>query len=397
MLRIKSLITILVVAILTLTNCHTAKYYVESGDYDGAIDYCIDHLKGHNKKKDDLVKGLELAFQKATERDMRAADALIAEGRSDNWARVYQIHQQIHARQDKVNPLLPLKSKDGYEAKFLFVNIEKLEKESRTNAAEHLYQKAVTALEQGRRGEKSAARDAYNILGELENKYFRDYKNKEAMQQEAREIGVVHVLFEIKNETNRLLPRDFNQRILAISKRDLDSQWRSYDFQAAAGVQYDYKAIFRLNNVDISPERIRERAYTDEREIQDGWEYVYDKRGNVKKDTLGNDIKHPRYILVRANVLEVFQTKAARITGQVDIYDTDRKALLDSSPLATEVLFEHYASTFAGDARALTDESRFRIGNRPAPFPADEDMLAQAADRLKPGISQELRSSSVLR
>jgi hypothetical protein len=397
MFRIKSLIAILAVALLTLTNCHTAKYYVESGDYDGAIDYCVDHLKGHNKKKNDLVKGLELAFQKATERDMRAADALIAEGRSDNWARVYQIHQQIHTRQDKVNPLIPLKSKDGYEAKFLFVNIEKLEQESRTNAAEHLYQKAVTALEQGRRGDKDAARDAYNILEDLENKYFRDYKNKEAMQQEASIIGVVHVLFEVKNETNRLLPRDFNQRVLAISKRDLDSKWRSYDFEPATGVKYDYKAIFRLNNVDISPERIRERSYTDEREIQDGWEYVYDTRGNVKKDSSGNDIKRPRNVLVRANVLEVFQTKAARITGQVDIFDTGKKALLDYNPLATEVLFEHYASTFAGDARALSDKSRCRIGNRPAPFPADEDMLVQAADRLVPGISNGLSSSSVLR
>jgi hypothetical protein len=328
---------------------------------------------------------------------MRAADALIAEGRSDNWARVYQIHQQIHTRQDKVNPLIPLKSKDGYEAKFLFVNIEKLEQESRTNAAEHLYQKAVTALEQGRRGDKDAARDAYNILEDLENKYFRDYKNKEAMQQEASIIGVVHVLFEVKNETNRLLPRDFNQRVLAISKRDLDSKWRSYDFEPATGVKYDYKAIFRLNNVDISPERIRERSYTDEREIQDGWEYVYDTRGNVKKDSSGNDIKRPRNVLVRANVLEVFQTKAARITGQVDIFDTGKKALLDYNPLATEVLFEHYASTFAGDARALSDKSRCRIGNRPAPFPADEDMLVQAADRLVPGISNGLSSSSVLR
>lgn len=397
MFRIKSLIAILAVALLTLTNCHTAKYYVESGNYDGAIDYCVDHLKGHNKKKDDLVKGLELAFQKATERDMRAAGALIGEGRSDNWARVYQIHQQIHARQDKVNPLIPLKSKDGYEAKFLFVNIEKLEQESRTNAAEHLYQKAVTALEQGRRGDKAAARDAYTILGDLHNKYFREYKNKEAMQQEASIIGVVHVIFEVKNETNRLLPRDFNQRILAISKRDLDSKWRSYDFEPATGVKYDYKAIFRLNNVDISPERIRERSYTDEHEIQDGWEYVYDTHGNVKKDSSGKDIKHPRNVLVRANVLEVFQTKAARITGQVDIFDTGNKALLDSNPLATEVLFEHYASTFAGDVRALSDESRCRIGNRPAPFPADEDMLVQAADRLVPGISNGLSSSSVLR
>lgn len=397
MFRIHSLIALVTVAVITLTNCRTAQKYVESGDYDGAIDFCIDRLEGRKKKQDEYVKGLEVAFQKATDRDMRAVSALVAENRADNWDRIYQIYQQIHFRQDKVSPLIPLKSQKGYEAKFLFVNVEKLESEARTNAAEYLYQKAVTALEQGRKGDKAAAREAHYLLRDIEKKYFRDYKNKAAMLDEANVLGVVHIIFEIKNNSDRMLPRDFNQRVLAISKRDLDSQWRSYDFQAAPGVTYDYKAVFRLNNVDISPERIHERAYTDEREIQDGWEYVYDKRGNVKKDSMGNDIKHPRLVIVRADVLEVFQSKAARITGQVDIYDKSGKSLLDSNPLATEVLFENYASTFRGDARALTDQSRSRIGNRPAPFPADEDMLVQAADRLKPGIANGLRSSSVLR
>jgi hypothetical protein len=390
MLRFNLFFAAVLSSLFIMTSCHTAKRYVETGDYDGAIDHCIDKLSGRKKKSEELVKGLELAFQKATDRDMRAADALIAENRPSNWERINQIHRQIKVRQEKVMPLIPLQTKDGYTAKFLFVNIEKLESNSRANAAEYLYNMATEDLQSARKGDKTAAKNAYNTLCELEQKYYNDYKNKEDMKREASALGIVYVIFDIKNESNRLLPRDFNDRVLAISKSDLDTKWRRYHFKTEPGVAYDYKATFRLNNIDISPERIRERIYTDEREVQDGWEYVYDDKGNVKKDTLGKDIKHERWIMVRANVIEVQQSKAARINGYVEVYNANGTQRLESRNVATEILFEHFASTFNGDARALSDQTRCRIGSRPAPFPMDEDMLVQAADRLKPSIAQEL-------
>jgi|GEM_PF-4311208 len=53
-----------------LTACHTAQKYVESGDYDSAIDLCVRKLKGKSKKKLEYVQGLELAFRKAQARDI---------------------------------------------------------------------------------------------------------------------------------------------------------------------------------------------------------------------------------------------------------------------------------------------------------------------------------------
>ena len=125
MIRFNLIFALAMVALFSMTNCRSAQRYVENGDYDAAIDHCVDKLAGKKNKPDDLVKGLELAFKKATDRDMRAVETLTAENRPDNWARINDIHRQIQLRQDKVNPLIPLKSKDGYEAKFMFVNIEK--------------------------------------------------------------------------------------------------------------------------------------------------------------------------------------------------------------------------------------------------------------------------------
>jgi hypothetical protein len=116
----------------------------------------------------------------------------------------------------------------------------------------------------------------------------------------------------------------------------------------------------------------------------------------VLKDSLGNDVKVPRKVIIRADVLEVYQTKAARLSGFVEIYDAERSARLDSENLSTEILFENYASTFKGDRRALSEDSKRRIGNAPMPFPRNEDMLVQAAERLKPNLKDELRRNRAI-
>jgi hypothetical protein len=114
------------------------------------------------------------------------------------------------------------------------------------------------------------------------------------------------------------------------------------------------------------------------------------------KYSLGNDIKTPRMVIIRADILEVFQSKATRIAGSLEIRNHNGQNLLETCEVSTEVLFENYASTFRGDERALTPDSKARIGNRPLPFPRDEDMLTQAADRLKPEVKDELRSSRAI-
>jgi hypothetical protein len=376
--------------------CRSGQKMIESGDYDAAIDFCVHKLRGKKKKKTEYVQGLELAFQKAQTRDLALAERLSAEDRPENWERVHRIHRGIRERQGLVRPLLPLRSEDGYRAQFELIDIAALERESREKAAEYLYNKAEDLIARGERGDKLAAREAYNTLLDLERRYFRDYKEKTRLMNVARDLGTSYVLFEVKNQSNQLLPRAFGERLLAIGKHDLDSEWKSFHFESKPGEQYDYKAVFRVRNIDVSPERVRERLYTDEKEVEDGWEYVLDARGNVLKDTLGNDLKRKRYTRIRADVVEVYQTKAVRLAGFVEVYDAARNNLLDTRDLGTEILFENYASTFTGDRRALSEESCRRIGNRPAPFPMTEEMLTQAAERLKPGLRDELRRNRAI-
>ena len=259
-------------------------------------------------------------------------------------------------------------------------------------AANYLYDCAEDLLRQARRGDRQAARDAYAKLQDLEARYFKNYRNSREMTNEALDLGTTHILFEVRNQSDQVLPRDFNDRILSFSTDDLNSRWKQFHLQATSGATYDYRAQFNVRRVDVSPERVSERAYIDEKEIEDGWEYVLDERGNVKKDTAGNDIKTPRRVRIRANILEVYQFKSVRLAGTLEVFPGDRNERLDAQDFNTEVLFENYASTFQGDRRALSDASRQRIGNRPLPFPPTEEMLIQAAERLKPNLREALRN-----
>lgn len=394
--RIPFALLMLLALVAMLPACRSTQDLIESGDYDGAVSFAVDKLRGKKNKKTEIVRGLELAFSKAQARDLNTARNLAAVDRPENWERINTIHRQISRRQNLVAPLLPLVSKDGYRAKIEFVDIAHMEAESREKAAEYLYVCAEDLIVQAERGDRQAARNAHRMLKDLESRYFKSYRNKDLLLRDAVNLGTTHILFEVRNESNKILPRDFNDRVLAFGASDLESDWKAYHFKPDPKIPVDYRVVFNIRQIDISPERISERAYTDEKEIEDGWEYVLDERGNVKKDTAGNDIKRPRKVRIRADVLEAFQTKAARLTGMLEIYDAVRNTRVHVRDVGTEVLFEHYASTFRGDQRALSKDSRARIGNRPLPFPPDSDMLMQAADRLKPNIRDELRRSRAI-
>ncbi|MCC6410871.1 MAG: hypothetical protein IT270_04385 [Saprospiraceae bacterium] len=392
---LKSALFLLFVAAL-LPACRSSQKMIESGNYDAAIDFCIQKLRGKKNKKNDYVKGLEMAFQKANARDVANIDRLKLQNREENWTQIHDMYTGIERRQKKIRPLLPLRSKSGYTARFTFIDVSREENESREQAAAFLYAKAEALLERGKRGEKLAARDAYYTLRDIEKKYYNTYREKDRLMREARNWGTSFVLFEVKNQSGKILPTHLNDRLGAVADPSLNEEWKEFIFEAENNVDYDYFATLRFRDIDVSPERVHERSYVDEKRIQDGWEYEYDSKGNVKKDSLGNDIKNPKFVIIRAEVLEVFQSKAARVGATLDIVDGATRKRLDSSDMSTEVLFENYASTFRGDKRALSEESKQRIGNRPLPFPTDADMILQAADRLKPQLRDALRRSNAI-
>jgi hypothetical protein len=116
-----------------------------------------------------------------------------------------------------------------------------------------------------------------------------------------------------------------------------------------------------------------------------------DAHGNVKKDSLGNDIKHPKYKNITCNVVETHLTKSARVGGSLDYWDNHSNQLFKTDNIAADSFFEDgIVVVLGGDVNALKPETRAKVGRRPAPFPNSFDMLLQAGANLKDMVKKIL-------
>lgn len=378
---------------LIMSSCASPQKLVERGDYDRAIEVAVKRLAGKKNKKVKYVQALENAFAKAQQDDMDEAERLKRSGRAENWEYVLAIYEGIELRQDMVSPLLPLIDKEGIKANFRFIRTAALIDEALDKTVEYYYNSGKQLLASARNyNNKYDARKAYNEFQQIKN-YRRDYKDVNALLNEAIDLGTTHILFDVRNQSSTLIPRGIIEDLKRINVKDLEGPWQEYHVSNTAGFEIDYKVVMNITHVEVSPGFIKEREYVDSREIVDGWEYVLDERGNVMKDSLGNDIKVDRKVVVSANVIEVYQHKAATISARIDVLDENRNELLDSHNLAVDAIFENYASTFQGDKRALSKETKRRIGNRPVDFPQDAALLYEAAESLKPAMRNKLSAT----
>lgn len=379
--------------LFSLSACISPEKLLENGNYDAAIEVAIRRLAGKKNKKAKHLRALEGAFAKANQRDLATAERLKRQGRPENWARIHQHYLNIRHRQEAVAPLLPLVSKEGLRANFQFVKVDELEMESREKAAEFHYAEAKRLLRQARQGEdRLAARRAYAEL-ERVAQYLQRYRDIEQLREEALYLGTTHILVRMRQDAPVALPRAFEQELTALAVQDLNTRWKVYHTRPVEEVAYDYEVVMRINRIEVSPGIIREREYEESAIVEDGWEYLLDEQGNVAKDSLGNDIKVAREVQARAWVLENYQHKTAQVGGRLEFYDRATDNLIHSEPLFAEAVFENYAATFRGDKRALSKQSRQRIGNQPVPFPPEEALLLQVVEQLKPFIKREIAST----
>ncbi len=374
------------------TSCSSVRKMVDKGEYDDAISYSVRKLQGKKNKKRKYVEALEKAFAKVTQRDMNKIAFLKQQKDGNYWGDIFDIVMNIDARQKRIDPLLPLESEDGYQAKFKFVRVEPLLIESGNNASDYLYKKAQRLLQDAEKGDKIAARKAFETLDEIK-KYKSIYKDVVKLKQKAYDLGQDYVLIDVKNYSNIVLPKDFYRDVKNINTQDLNEMWLKFFTKEDKPMdEFDYVIDLNINEILISPDREKEREFEETKKIKDGFTYLYDKNGNVKKDSLGNDIKEERYTIAKAKVFELYRNKIATVRGDIVIKDLNRVTNYKSVPVNVDAVFESYASRFEGDKRALSEETKNRLRTVPQPFPPNGELLMMAVDDLKNMLLQEIKN-----
>ncbi len=375
-----------------LTGCNTAERMLDEGDYDGLIELANRKMKGKKNKPDKYVIAAEDAFKRVTKRDMDRIAMLQRRGTASDWERVIYIAEDIDRRQRLLEPMLPLVGKDGYRARFEFVNTEEILGYAANEVVDRLYHEANELLLQARGGDKISARQAYDQYSRIFD-YTSVYRNALTLREEALALGTSHVRIVQVNNAAQLMPEYMSEMLL----QDFpvaDAFWTKFVFEDDTATNADVEARFEITSVNVSPESVRVERNTRTRRIEDGWEYVLDVNGTVSKDSLGNDIRETRYTTVRADVIRTYQAKDARIEALLHITDLSTGRTIASRPLYAIAQFRHTARTFIGDERALRSSERRFV--RMESFPSDDQLLLRAINELKPKFVRELTRNRYL-
>ena len=377
-------------AILTLS-CRSVDKMIDEGDFDTAIAKAAHKIRGKNHLKEKYVLAIEAAFKKAVDNDMGWIQKWYDSDRASDWYRVIERIRKIESRQDIVSPLLPLESPEGYKANFAFVKTGGIMKNAIAQFQNLTYRDAGYLMQQARLGNKPNAREAYETIDRLWE-FNSDYLDARNLQKEAEQLGVSHIAVQIENATFARIPESLLDDILF--RNFEDEKWIKYHFEHPIPF-LDREIKLVINHVEIGPERIQERFFVDTKEIEDGFEYVLDQKGNVLKDSLGNDVKKTLYRQIKARVVETHQLKTGFVSGHIQ-HKIIATGKIYQIPFENDVVFEHYSATFKGDRRALTEDSKRFLDQVPLPFPDDQQMLLDLVNALRPIIGSKIRNLNLL-
>jgi hypothetical protein len=366
-----------------LGSCTNINKLIDKGEYDTAIDKLVHKLEGKKDKKKELVLSLEYAFQKAQDRDLKKEKSLRDENLPENWTTIYALHNLISDRQSKIEPLIPLQSQDGYQATFKLVNIEELKKESKKNTADYYYQSALSLIDDARKTlDKNAARKAHDNLERIDG-LFSQYKDKEQLKKIAYSLGLENFLIKIVNNTRNIIPENIETELLKISTAGLNQKYKNFDVKPNPSIQYDYNIIINLTQLEFSPERERTRVYDDTNE-KETEEVLKDRNGKPKRDSLGKEIKQKVKTKYVASIEEITQSKSVQLGGRLEYVHALTGNLDFSKPINVEGIFEnHYARLIKGDRDFVTDDCRKKLNGKMLPFPSNESLLLDAAEKMK--------------
>ncbi|MGJ8666356.1 MAG: hypothetical protein ACSHW7_08330 [Patiriisocius sp.] len=386
--------TIVIVAFL-FASCNSTKRnmrLLNEGEYEQAIELAVKKLQKDRsaEKNDARIILLEQAFAKAIDEDTRSISFLKKQNTPQAARKIYYTYQNMEYYQNTIRPLLPLYSSSlNRNANFKMKDYSNDILLAKENYLKALYQEADIYMNRQTIDDYRTAYNIYCDIAEIQS----NYKDVAQLRGDARFYGTDFVHVRLNNRSGQIIPLRLERDLLDFNTYGLDDFWTQYHAVKERDIDYNFGVDFDIREISVAPERLSEVEERRSKRIKDGWEYLYDRNGNVRKDSLGNDIKVDKYITVNARVTYTTQTKAALIGGDVVYNDLVSNRILNRYPMASEFVFENLFAKFRGDKRALTSEDRKFLNNNYIPFPSSEQMVFDVGEDLKLRLKDILKSN----
>jgi len=376
----KRIVPIIILTIL-LSGCGSSKKQLEKGNYDAAIQKAVKQLR---KDPTDVkqIDILDQAYKVANEQDNERVRMLKMEGKPNNWDEIYLVYKALNDRQSLVRTVTPLKS-NGRTVDFPYVDYMPDMVNAKRKAADFYYAHGDELM---KTGVKESYRQAFAEYVRAKE-YVGDYEGIDGKIQDAKLKGMSTVFISLQNTSMLKFPKEFEDDLLALDLPRLNSEWVEYYTQNFNdNTQYDYYINVNVKHIIVSPDQSAQRDSVIKKTIEDGFTYVLDKKGNVMKDTLGNDLKQKKYKTLQCALVETIQSKTCHIDGDIDVIQMNPNKELKKDPIGAQSNFENISSRALGDVQALNAQQLERTKTSIIPFPTDIEMVIRCSQSLKMAI-----------
>jgi hypothetical protein len=376
------------ILIIILSGCGSSKKQLEKGNYDAAIDKSVKQLRKDRSDKKQIPI-LESAYKIANEQDNERIRFLKMEAKPNNWDEIYQIYKRLSDRQSLVRTVTPLND-GGRSVEFPYVDYMQDMVAAKQKAADFYYGHGMELMKSNI---KESYRQAYYEFIRAKD-YVGDYEGIDNKIIDAKSKGMSRVFVSIQNTSILKFPKEFENDLLALDLPRLNSDWVEYHTQNLdPNIQYDYIVNVNVKNIAVSPDQTIQRDSVVKKEIEDGFSYVLDKKGNVMKDTLGNDLKQKKYKTVQCAIIESIQRKSCRIDGDIEVIQMNPNKVLKKDPMGAQSDFENISSRALGDLQALSPKQLERTRTQAVPFPSDIEMVIRCSESLKQAIRGSMQNN----
>jgi hypothetical protein len=376
----------ILVAILFLSGCASSNKLLQKGRYDEAIQKSVKKLMKKPADRKEILT-LDKAYNIANERDLERIRYLKIENNPKDLNEILNRYQALKNRQSLVRKVTPLNLPDR-TISYPYTDYDYEIVAAKSGAADYFYANAQKLM---KNNDKESYRQAFYEFKKVQE-YIGNYKDVHQQIQLAREKGMSRALVYVKNHTHLRLSPEFEEQLLTVNPRYLDTEWVDYHFRDLdETINYDYYIAVNLRVIDVSPDMVTEKDKIEKKTIEDGFEYVKDARGNVMKDSLGNDIKIPKYKTLTCTLIEKFQQKIVSIEGDIEFTSENPRQMMKREPIGARSVFEHSSARAIGEVEALSEESKKMIERPQLPFPNDIEMILRTTETLKTAIGEGLR------
>jgi hypothetical protein len=377
----KRVLPIIFILAIVMAGCGSSKKQLERGNYDAAIDRAVKQLR-RDPNDSKQVATLQNAYKVANEQDNERVRFLKMENKPSNWDEIYLTYQRLYDRQALVRTVPNLNVS--------YVDYMPEMVAAKRKAADFYYGHGMELMKNNM---KDSYRQAYAEFIRAKQ-YVGDYEGIDSKINESKYLGMSRVFVSIQNKSLLQFPKEFEDELLTLDLPNLNTEWVEYHTQNLdQNTQYDYFVNVNINNIAVSPDQTVESDSVIKRDIEDGFSYVLDKKGNVMKDTLGNDIKMKKYKTVQCALVETVQRKACRIDGDVEVIQMNPNKVLKKDPIGAQSNFEHISSRALGDLQALNPQQLERTKSKPLPFPTDIEMVIRCSENLKMAIRGAMQNN----